>query len=290
MTPNALITAAAEAMATRFEVALHGDDPARLRAAAGEVLDEISRLEGMLSLFKPTSEIAHCNSRAAAEPVPVSAEVFTLLQRCRALTNETGGAFDITIAPLMRCWRFHNDTGSVPTDDEIEQARACVGMKHVELDEADSTVRFTREGVMLDLGSIGKGYALECASALLAENEFENFLIHGGTSTICARGAQADGVPWRVAVKHPDENRPPLHIVDLRDESLSVSGIGGKSFIDADGQEQGHVIDPRTGRPTQAARVAAVVCESATTSDAWATALLVEPELELETPEGIRVF
>ena len=283
-----IITAAAEAMATRFEVALHGDDPARLRAAAGEVLDEISRLEGMLSLFKPTSEIAHCNSRAAAEPVPVSAEVFTLLQRCRALTNETGGAFDITIAPLMRCWRFHNDTGSVPTDDEIEQARACVGMKHVELDEADSTVRFTREGVMLDLGSIGKGYALECASALLAENEFENFLIHGGTSTICARGAQADGVPWRVAVKHPDENRPPLHIVDLRDESLSVSGIGGKSFIDADGQEQGHVIDPRTGRPTQAARVAAVVCESATTSDAWATALLVEPELE--TPEGIRVF
>ena len=121
-----------------------------------------------------------------------------------------------------------------------------------------------------------------------ARNEFENFLIHGGTSTICARGAQADGAPWRVAVKHPDENQPPLHIVDLRDESLSVSGIGGKSFIDADGQEQGHVIDPRTGRPTQAARVAAVVCESATTSDAWATALLVEPGLQ--PPEGIRVL
>jgi thiamine biosynthesis lipoprotein ApbE len=91
-----------------------------------------------------------------------------------------------------------------------------------------------------------------------------------------------------VAVKHPDENQPPLHIVDLQNESLSVSGIGGKSFIDADGNEQGHVIDPRTGRPTQAARVAAVVCESATESDAWATAFLVEPELAV--PKGMRVL
>ena len=278
MTPNTLITAASEAMATRFEVALHdaGADPTRLRVAAGEALDEITRLEGMLSLFEPTSEIAHCNARADHEPVPISPEVFRLLQRCRELTDETGGAFDITIAPLMRCWRFHNDTGTVPADKEIDRARALVGMKHVELNEADYTVRFTREGVMLDLGSIGKGYALECAAALLAENELENFLIHGGTSTVRARGRQPDGTPWRIAIEHPDEGAPPLRIVDLRDESLSVSGIGGKSFIDVEGNEQGHVIDPRTGRPTQAARVAAVICESATVSDAFATALLTE--------------
>ena len=145
-----------------------------------------------------------------------------------------------------------------------------------------------REGAMLDLGSIGKGYALEQAAALLQENEFENFLIHGGTSTVCARGVQADGTPWRVAVEHPDADQPPLSIVDLENEALSVSGIGGKSFVDEVGIEQGHVIDPRTGRPTQAARVAAVVCDSATVSDAWATALLVEPGLEL--PGGLRVI
>jgi thiamine biosynthesis lipoprotein len=275
MTPT-LITTAREAMATRFEVAMHGDDPTRLRAAGGEALDEITRLEGMLTIHEPTSEIAHCNNRAAHEPVPVSPEVYALLQRCHELTEETAGAFDITIAPLMRCWRFINDTGTVPAEDEIEQARACVGTRYVELDEANCTVRYAREGVMLDLGSIGKGYALECAAALLTENEFENFLIHGGTSTACARGTQPDGIPWRIAIEHPDEGEPPLRIVDLHDESLSVSGIGGKSFIDADGNEQGHVIDPRTGRPTQAARVAAVICESATESDALATALLTE--------------
>ena len=282
------LTVAAEAMATRFEVALHSAPEATLRAAAEEALAEITRLEGILSLYQPTSEIAHLNQRAAHEPVRVSNEVFTLLERCVKLSQQTQGAFDITLAPLMKCWRFMNDTGAAPTDEAIAEALARTGTQHLQLNPTDTTVQFAREGVMLDLGSIGKGYALEQAAALLRENEFENFLIHGGTSTVCAHGTQVDGTPWRVAVKHPDEKQPPLHIVDLQNESLSVSGIGGKSFIDAEGNEQGHVIDPRTGRPTQAARVAAVVCDSATESDAWATAFLVEPGLE--APVGMRVL
>jgi thiamine biosynthesis lipoprotein len=282
------LTVAAEAMATRFEVALHSAPEATLRAAAEEALAEIARLEGILSLYQPTSEIAHLNQRAAHEPVRVSNEVFTLLERCVKLSQQTHGAFDITLAPLMKCWRFMNDTGAEPTDEAIAKALACTGTQHLQLNLTDTTVQFAREGVMLDLGSIGKGYALEQAAALLRENEFENFLIHGGTSTVFAHGAQADGTPWRVAVEHPDANQPPLQIIDLKNESLSVSGIGGKSFIDTEGNEQGHVINPRTGRPTQAARVAAVVCESATESDAWATAFLVEPALEV--PKGMRVL
>jgi len=242
----------------------------------------------MLSLFEPTSEISHINVRAAREPVPVSPEVFILLKRCIDLSKQTKGAFDITIAPLMKCWRFMNDTGFVPTENEIENACALVGIEQVKLNPCDSTVQLNREGVMLDLGSIGKGYALEQAATLLLENKFNNFLIHGGTSTVCAAGKQADGTAWRVAVEHQDEDQPPLHIVDLENESLSVSGIGGKSFIDEKGIEQGHVIDPRTGRPTQATRVAAVICHSATESDAWATALLVEPNLQ--TPPALHVL
>lgn len=275
-TEPTLITAAAEAMATRFEVALHGAESCRLEAAAGEVLTEIERLEGMLSFFEPTSEIAHCNARAALEPVRVSPEVFALLQRCAVLTAKTNGAFDVTIAPLMRCWRFMDDTGAVPSEDEVAQALAVVGMDNLILDVDNFTVQFTREGVMLDLGSIGKGYALECAAALLIENEFENFLIHGGTSTICCRGTQPDGTPWRIAIEHPDENEPPLRTVELHNESVSVSGLGGKSFIDANGTEHGHVLNPRTGQAGHGAGVAAMVCESATESDALATALLVD--------------
>ena len=288
MTAQHPTTVAAEAMATRFEVALHGAPEATLRAAAEEALAEIARLEGILSLYQPTSEIAHLNQRASLEPVRVSPEVFTLLERCVDLSQQTQGTFDITLAPLMKCWRFINDTGAEPTGDAITAALACTGMQHLQLDATNTTVQFARDRVMLDLGSIGKGYALECAAALLLENEFENFLIHGGTSTVCAHGTQANGTPWRVAVEHSDGNQLPLEFVDLQNESLSVSGIGGKSFIDAKGNEQGHVIDPRTGRPTQAARVAVVVCDSATESDAWATAFLVEPELE--APAGMRVL
>ena len=282
------VTVAAEAMATRFEVALHGASEATLRAAAEEALAEIGRLEAVLSLYQPTSEIAHINARGAQEPVPVSPEVFALLEHCAALGEQTQGAFDITLAPLMRCWRFMNDTGAVPADDEIQTARAQCGWPQLQLNPAKSTVQLATEGAMLDLGSVGKGYALEQAGALLLENEFEHFLIHGGTSTVCARGTQADGAPWRIAVKHPYTDQPPLSILDLQNESLSVSGSSGKSFIDEHGVEQGHVIDPRTGRPAQSARVAAVVCDSATVSDAWATALLVEPGLTL--PEGLRVI
>lgn len=275
------VTVATEAMATRFEVALHGAAEATLRAAAEEALSEITRLESMLSLYQPTSEIAHINTRGAREPVPVSPEVFAVLKQCIALGEQTCGAFDITLAPLMRCWRFMNDTGAAPSETDLAEARAHCGWSQLRLNPEQTSVQLSTEGAMLDLGSVGKGYALEQAAALLQENEFENFLIHGGTSTVCARGVQADGAPWRIAVEHPDADQPPLSIVDLQNESLSVSGIGGKSFIDNAGLEQGHVIDPRTGYPTQAARVAAVVCHSATVSDALATALLVEPNLEL---------
>ena len=281
------VTVAAEAMATRFEVALHGAAESTLRAAAEEALAEISRLESMLSLYQPTSEIAHINTRGAREPVRVSPEVFSLLEHCVALGEQTGGGFDITLAPLMRCWRFMNDSGATPSDAALAEARALCGWPQLRLDPEHTTVQLATKGAMLDLGSVGKGYALEQAATLLQENEFEHFLIHGGTSTVCARGAQADGAPWRIAVEHPDADQPPLSIVDLQNESLSVSGIGGKSFIDDAGVEQGHVIDPRTGRPTQATRVAAVVCHSATVSDAWATALLVAPNLEL--PDGVSI-
>ena len=281
------VTVAAEAMATRFEVALHGAAAATLRAAAEEALAEITRLESMLSLYQPTSEIAHINTRGAQEPVPVSPEVFSLLEHCVALGEQTRGAFDSTLAPLMRCWRFMNDTGAAPSETDLAEARAHCGWPQLWLNPEQTSVQLATKGAMLDLGSVGKGYALEQAAAVLQDNEFDNFLIHGGTSTVCARGVQADGAPWRIAVEHPDADQPPLSIVDLQNESLSVSGIGGKSFIDNAGVEQGHVIDPRTGRPTQAARVAAVVCQSATVSDAWATALLVAPDLEL--PKGLRI-
>jgi thiamine biosynthesis lipoprotein len=113
------LTLAHNAMATRFEIVLHGDNAPALRASGEEALDEIARLENQLSLYRPGSEIAQLNARAAREAVQVTPELFALLQHAQKLSVETGGAFDITIAPLVRCWGFMNAKGRMPAPEEI---------------------------------------------------------------------------------------------------------------------------------------------------------------------------
>ncbi len=271
-------------MATRFEIVLHGKDPVRLRAAGEEALNEVERLEKQLSLYQPASEISHLNARAANESVQASPELFALLKQAKQLSEETGGAFDITIAPLVRCWGFMGGSGKSPNDDELAAARANIGMHLVQLNEADFTVRFAREGVMLDLGAIGKGYAVEKAGEILLESGVVSALIHGGTSTVYAVGHPPDAESWPVAVESPKKDEaaptsadnPPsvLASIPLQDEALSVSAVWGK-FFQSDGRMLGHVLDPRTGMPVEDSVLAAIVLPSATETDALSTALLV---------------
>ena len=273
-----VVTLARNAMATRFEMVLHGDDLARLRAAGEEALEEIERLESRLSIYRESSEISNLNARAAISPVRVSPALFDLLQRAKALHKETGGAFDISIAPLVRCWGFMGGTGRLPDPAEIEKARARVGMDLVLLNPEDRSVRFSRTGVMLDLGAIGKGYAIAQAAEVLKEAGVSSALLHGGTSSICAIGHPPESDAWQVAIEGPPGpgETPPalLATVPLRDEALSVSAVWGRSFV-AEGKRLGHVLDPRSGQPAGSALLAAVVLPDATDTDALSTALLV---------------
>src|SRR5689334_19310390 len=236
------------AMATRFEIVLYGDNPVALRAAGEEAIEEIHRFEAQLSLYRPSSEIAHVNARAAREPVRVTPAVFTVLERAQKLSSESSGAFDITIAPLVRCWGFMGGAGKFPSTEELAEARTKVGMHLVHLNRQDFTVRFAAEGVMLDLGAIGKGYAVDCASEVLREAGVTSGLLHSGTSTVAAIGAPPGENSWKVAITNPSDRaeqalpRPltdsagdlseaqkPIITVDLKDESLSVSAVWGKS-------------------------------------------------------------
>ena len=266
-----IVTLARHAMATRFELVLHGENAVALRAAGEEALEEIARLENQLSLYRPGSEIAQLNARAAYEAVRVTPELFALLEHAQRLHTETGGAFDITIAPLVRAWGFMGGTGKMPTSEEVTEARAKVGMANVRLDATNHTVHFARASVMLDLGAIGKGYAVERAAEILREAGVTNALIQGGTSTVCAIGHPPDAECWKVAIESPTSN--PLPTVSLRDEALSISAVTGRAFK-ADGRFFGHVIDPRTGEPVSRALLSAVVLPSATETDALSTALL----------------
>ncbi len=278
MGPMHTVKMALEAMATRFELVLMGSDAPSLRAAGEEALAEIAHMEARLSFYRPTSEVSRINRAAASGPVRVSACTFRLLQRAAAITESTGGAFDITVAPLMKCWGFVRGRGHWPARDALQQARSVVGMQHVVLNEPNRSVAFLRDGLSIDLGGIGKGYAIDEAASILKECGVNRALLHGGTSSVFALGAPPDEKGWRVAVpltrSQADGVCLPQAVVTLNDEALSVSAVWGKAFQN-DGIVYGHVIDPRSGMPVAGAELAAVVHPSAADADALATALMV---------------
>jgi len=270
------VTAARLAMATRFEIALHGSNQPLLRAAAEEAFDEIDRWESLISIYRPTSDLARINARAAYEDVRVDRRVFRFLMESRQLSASTQGTFDMTAAPLFAAWGFIGGSGSVADPVRLQAARECVGWHHVHFDELQGSVRFDRPGVMLDPGAIGKGYALDRAVGCLHEAGVQSALIHGGTSTVFAIGHPPDAEGWTIALPTiPAAHKPgPIRTEMLRDQSLSVSAIWGKSFAD-NGLIRGHVIDPKTGNPVSRARMAMVIASTASESDALSTALLV---------------
>ncbi|MGQ9454365.1 MAG: FAD:protein FMN transferase [Armatimonadota bacterium] len=285
-TPREQIRLSVVAMACRFELVLEGDDPVRLRAAGEEALAEIESLDNQLSRFNPLSEVSRVNRHACGGPVKVDMQFFELLSLARSLCLATGGAFDITICPLVRLWRSMEGESRLPGAEEIEDARQFVGIHHLLLDPAVRTVRFDLPGVEIDLGAIGKGYAIERAVECLRAGGVERAVIHGGTSTVYGIGE------WNVGISGYRISRPDgageifgepvvLRSVTLCDSALSVSATYGRSF-ELDGQLFGHVLDPRTGMPVEGNVVAAVWGPSPTYCDALSTALLVNGEDWLE--------
>lgn len=264
-------------MGTRFEIVIaDGDDPARLRAAGDEALDEVERIDGLLSLYNPDSVIAELNARAGEGWVAVSADVFRLLERALNMSRWTRGAFDITMLPLLRAWGFIGGTGRQADPAEVEAARSLIGADGVLLDQETLSVRFDRPGVGIDLGAVGKGYALDQAAAILSDIGVRSALLHGGTSTVIGIGTPDGDAAWNVAIRDPREEDGLLEQVKLRaGQALSVSGVHGKAFKAADGRVMGHVLDPRTGEPADSAELAAVIAGDARSADALSTALLV---------------
>jgi FAD:protein FMN transferase len=265
---------AVEAMATRFELVLPidaapaGSSEDRLRAIGQEALDEIVRLESRLSRFQPSSDISWINAHAGHRSVKVEPRLFALLQRAFALSDATAGAFDVTVGPFMEAWRRASNESAVPNLDEV---RTRVGWQHVRLDSRGSTIRFGRSGMQLDLGAVGKGYAVDAAVEILRGHGVTSALLHGGTSSVHAIGVPPGESAWRIAWSAPNGRS---RTFELRDAALAVSAVHGRTFS-IDGHTCGHVIDPRNGRPTSITQSAVVTGLASLDCDALSTALLV---------------
>ena len=275
-----------EAMACRFEVVFNvGEvpDATELGVAALDLVDEI---EATISIYREESEISRLNAGAAAGWQPVSDELHGLLTLARELHGRTGGGFDIAAGALVRAWGFLRRQGRTPTDDELASALAASGMRHVEPDAAGRRMRFTRPGVEINPGAIGKGWAVDRASDALAAAGVPSMLVHGGQSSVRARGIHGPALPgrrgWPVGLRHPLFPGRRLATIALEDRALGTSGSATQFFVDR-GRRLGHILDPRTGRPAEGVLSATVIAPTAAVADALSTAAYVLGVAGLET-------
>ena len=259
------------AMACRFEITLADRDGA-FAPAARAALEEIDRLEAELSVFRQDSFISNVNRRAAHAPVALPPHILDLLTRCQWWHQETDGAFDITTTPLSRCWGFLRREGRVPGDAEIAAARGLVGLDRVAVDGATGTVACPQRGTELNLGAIGKGYALDCAGSVLRSACVPHALLSAGRSSLLAIGGRSGG--WWIDLVSPLLPDGPIASLRIRNAGVGTSGTG-EQFVLADGRRYGHVIDPRTGWPATGTVSATVVASDAATADALSTAFFV---------------
>lgn len=273
------IRLATEAMGTRFELVLHGEDEFFLRAAGEEALQLILEQHARLSAFSQSSLVWRLNTLAAQRPVEVDRELWELLFLCAQVWRLSGGAFDPAIGSLMKRWGFRGQTSTGDADAQH------TGFAHVELDHVRRTVRFHHPKVALDFGAVAKGFALDLAAARLRDLGVSLALLHGGTSTSIALGSPPAQPGWTIRIPGPEPTDRPL-IARLSDCSLSVSSPAGRT-VQVGAETLGHIMDPASGTPASPGKVAAVAGVSAAETDAWSTALIVLGARPASMPTGL---
>jgi len=265
-----------KAMACRFEVTLPMGDHAGVGVAT-DALNQIDRLEAQLSVFRESSEVSRINRQATTKAVRIEDSLFDLLTLCKKLHHDTEGTFDITSGPLTRCWGFLKRDGRVPSIEAIESARLLVSSNKLLLDDEARTIRLLQAGMEVNLGSIGKGYALDRVAASLRDR-VRIALLNAGASSIVAIGAggcdQGRNQGWSVGLRHPRNRNERLAKLRLHDCAVSTSG-SEEQFFEHDGRRYGHIIDPRSGWPAQNVSSVSVVARSGAITDALATAFYI---------------
>jgi thiamine biosynthesis lipoprotein len=263
------------AMGCTATVRVCGADAGALAAFVREALDEIDRVDRLMSHYRGDSPLSRLNREAASGPVAVEPELLEFLAECLRWSRESDGAFDVTVGPLMKAWGFFRDDGRVPADDELRRALDVVGHRHVLLDREVGTVRFDRPGVELDLGGIAKGYAVDRVVELLRGRGVASALVNLGGSSVYGLGSPPGKERWDIGVQDPVRSDRVALTVPLSDRSLSVAG-GYARFFEKDGVAYSHIMDPRTGRPVQGVLSVAVLGPSATEGDALDDVLFVD--------------
>lgn len=267
-------------MGTVVDITVHNRDAAAAGKAVEEAFAEAKRLEGMLSIYRPDSEVTRVNRSAGKEAVRVSEETFYIIEKAVEFSVISGGAFDITVLPLVELWDFP-DGGRVPSDEEISEALELAGYRGILLDREDSSVKLTREGMKIDLGAVAKGFVVDRMADILRGAGMSGALVNAG-GDIYALGTSYSGGGWRVGLRHPREKQKIVDVFTLEGRAAATSGDYERYFT-LDGERYSHIIDPVSGRPARGVMSATVLAETCMEADALATMLFVLGPEEAES-------
>ncbi len=257
-------------MSTIVEITVVGTEE-QSRQAMMLAFEEIRRIDGLMSVYNPDSEVSRVNEAAGEFAVRVSADTLEVVSESLRIARLTNGAMDITVAPLMELWGFGNGENRVPPDDELQEKLLLVDYRKVLADADSSTVRLDLPGMRIDVGGIAKGYAVDSAIRVMKEAGIRNALISAG-GDIYAMGAPPGKESWKIGIRHPRARADLLGILELKDRAVATSG-DYENFFEVDGKRYCHIMDPGTGRPVQGIMSVTILADTAAEADALATAI-----------------
>ena len=258
------------AMGTVFEIVIYDNDSQQSDAAARAALDEVVRLDAMMSNYKPESELSRMNRNAHFQPVRISRELYDVIAQSLLYSRLSDGQFDISVGPVVDLWKAALSGSPLPTADEQAAALRCVGYQKFELMPPDH-IQFDSDCMRLDLGAIGKGYAVDRMVELLKARNVRRAYIDAGGSTIYALGSPAGAKAWSVRLRDPSGKLVPQ--IMLMNNSVSTSEQSTPNSLQGDAP--GHIVLPGTGKPLETGYVVSVAAQTATASDALSTTLLL---------------
>lgn len=265
-------------MGTRIDVQVWSQDKAGGEAAIDAVMDEMRRIDALMSHYKPDSQLSRINAHANDEPVQVDKELFDLIKLSTYYSQLTEGAFDITYASVGYLYDYPRHVR--PSEAQIRQALPAVNWRNLKFDESRHSVRFEHPGMRIDLGGIGKGYAVDRGIELLKARGITHAVVTAGGDTRILGDHM--GRPWLVAIRHPDDPRKVVTRIPLSDTAMSTSG-DYERYFDEDGVRYHHIIDPHTGHSASKVRSATILAPTATQTDGMSkTAFVLGPEKALE--------
>jgi thiamine biosynthesis lipoprotein len=275
-------------MGTELKLTAWTSEADKAEAAFGEVFGEMQRLEALLSNWRQDSEIQQLNVAAGKRPVAIGKDLHDVLVAARQVSEWTDGKFDVTFGALSGLWKFdyQNRDGSIPDRDEVLRRMKLIDYRDLVLDEQSGTAFLRRQGMVAQLGGIGKGYAVDRASDMLRRRGFHDFMIQfGGDLYVAGRPGDRS---WRLGIQDPRglENKI-FAAVDLSDSTFSTSGDYERFFIKG-GRRYHHIIDPETGEPATKSRSVTIIAASATMADGLSTGVFIlGPEAGMDLIERL---